>query len=628
MYLFDMKKWFSLLVVFFLTTLSGFAQNTATPDDSMLNRMKLNSLDLTIESGRATAEEYYNRGILNAFFGDSTKAISDYTIAITKNSEFDLPYINRGSIYQKQKQFELAEKDFNTAIKLDKLPSIAFNNRGFLYQNWKKTDQAIKDFERAIKIDPSYTQPYMNMVDIYLNQQKNGKAFEVLDRMVSAIPTDPKSYTTRSDVYRDAGMMREALDDLNKAVEVSGVDPDFLIERAKFKDDYIFDDLGAIEDCDLAIQKKPENADYYYQRSRPLYDLAEYGAVIENCDKAIELNPRHAHAMIMKANVIDMYNLFDDAKALYEKAISIAPDEYDGYKQLSISEFGHGNKKEAISVLETYINRGNFHRDITEQHGKITADLKQYDRSLQDFSDLVKRYPNDPKYYFLRGILQDSIGNSEAACNDMVLADKLGLNQAHQYLRQHCKSKLNAKLVQIEDMLDAAMKLEYERRDQEAITAYTDLINIAPDSSAFYYNRGKAKRRLEDHQGAIEDYLIAIEMDGDRVVYIVSLAVSYSYLDKIDEAIKAYKKAIKVEPSYAMSYYNLGGIYAKEKKYEKAIELLETSLYYSPMYTRAMIGLGDCYLDMGEMDKACEWYKRAEKAGDTSAFGKRIRSCG
>ena len=122
--------------------------------------------------------------------------------------------------------------------------------------------------------------------------------------------------------------------------------------------------------------------------------------------------------------------------------------------------------------------------------------------------------------------------------------------------------------------------------------------------------------------------MIAIEMDGDRVVYIVSLAVSYSYLDKIDEAIKAYKKAIKVEPSYAMSYYNLGGIYAKEKKYEKAIELLETSLYYSPMYTRAMIGLGDCYLDMGEMDKACEWYKRAEKAGDTSAFGKRIRSCG
>ena len=623
-----MKNLLAVFIIVVFGTLNSFSQTGDLSEDTLVNRMKLNALNLSVESGQASALDYYHRGILNASFGDTNAALSDYSLAIVKDRDFDFSYINRGSIYQKQTQFELAEKDFNRAIELDKFPSIALNNRGFLYQNWGKTDQAIKDFERAIKIDPAYTQPYMNLVDLYFNQQKKEEAFKVLERMIAARPNDPTAYTTRSDYYRDLGLIRKAYDDLNKAVEISGIDPDYLIERAKFKDDYIHDDAGAVEDCDLAIEKNPTVAEYYYQRSRALYDLAEYGAVIENCDKAIELDSKHVNAMIMKANVMDMYNQFPEAKKLYQEAILLKPDDYDAYKQLSISEFAQGKVTTAISVLETYMNRGNFHKDITEQHGKLAAELKQFDISLSDFSELTDRYPTNPGYYFLRGIIQDSIGDHEAACNDMVRADKLGLKEAHKYLRAHCKSKLNAKMVQIEDMLDAALELETQGKTEEAILAYTNLIKIAPDSSVFYYNRGKAKRRLNNHEGAIEDYLRAIIMDDDRVVYVVSLAVSYSYLDQIDAAIKEYKKAMKIDPGYAMSYYNLGGIYAQQKKYDAAIELLETSLYYKPNYTKAMMSLGDCYLDLKEMEKACEWFKKAEKAGDAKAFGKRVRACG
>lgn len=622
-----MKNWLLFLTFTFFTTHISTAQLNPISEDSLVNRMSLNSLNSSVKAGQASAVEYFNRGNLNLFFSDTSKALSDYSIAVSKNKELDLAYLSRGVIYQKLKKNELAEADFTAAIKLGKFPSIALNNRGFLYQNWDRINEAIKDFERSIKADPTHTLPYINLVDIYLNQQMDAEAFEILNRLVAANPVDPKAYTTRSDVYRDAGMMRKAYQDLNKAVEVSGIDPDFLIERAKFKDDYIFDDLGAVEDCDLAIQKNPEKADYYYQRSRPLYDLAEYERVIRDCNKAIEIDPNHTNAMIMLANVMDMFNQLDDARKLYQQAIEGNPDDYDGYKQLSVLEFSQGNKEVAISILESFMDRGNFHPDILEQHGKITADLKQYSISIGDFTELIDHYPNDSKYYFLRGIVQDSIGNHEAACSDMVRADNLGLNQAHQYLRKHCKSKLNAKTLQLEDMLDEALNLEMNGQTQEAIVTYTNLIKIAPDSSVFYYNRGKAKRRLENHEGAIEDYLKAIEIDNDRVVYIVSLAVSYSYLDKIDEAIKEYKKAIKIEPSYAMSYYNLGGIYAERKKYDDAIELLETSLYYSPNYTKAMMGLADCYLDLNDMNKACEWFTKAEEAGETKAFGKRIRSC-
>ncbi len=622
-----MKNWLTIALILLFGTTHSLAQKEVASSDSTGNRLKLKSLNLTVKSGKANAEDYYNRGILNAYFGDNETALSDYSMAIQKNGKFDLAYINRGNLHQKQKHYELAEKDFNEAIRLDKSSSIAYNNRGFLYQNWLKLDEAIKDFNAAIKIDPTYPEPYMNLADVYLLQKNQPEAFATLDKMVAARSTDPKAYTSRSDAYRDAGMMRKALEDLDKAVEISGDDPDYIIERSKFKDDVIYDHLGAIEDCDLAIAKNPKNGNYYFQKSRPLYDLADYGSVLENCEKALELDPKHAPAMIMKANVLDMYKEHDEAKKLYLKAIALQPNEYDGYKQLSISQYALGKKKEAMSTLENYVNLGNSNKDIVEQHGKIAADLKQYEIALKDFNQLIEQHPSDPKYVYLRGLIQDSLGNPEAACNDMLAADKLGLNQAHQYLRVHCKSKLNAKTVQIEDMLDAAYALENQGRTQEAIDAYTNIIQIAPDSSVFYYNRGKAKRRLDNHAGAIEDYLKAINLDANKVEYIVSLGVSYSYLDKINEAKIAYEKAIEVDPSYAMSYFNLAGILAKQKNYEQAIELLETSLYYSPNYTKAMMGLGDCYMDLLQMSKACEWYKRAEKAGDDSAFGKRIRAC-
>lgn len=623
-----MKNILGFLLIFALCPLNSDAQDESLPKDTLVHRMQLRELNILVESGNASSEDFYNRGALNALFRDTATALLDYSTAIRMNKELIPPYLNRGSIYQKQKQYDLAERDFNDAIKFDKSSSFAFNNRGFLYQEMGQIEKAIKDFQHAITLDAKNTLPYMNLVDVYLNQNQQSLVFETINAMVAANPNDPKSYTTRSDIYRDAGQMKQALDDLNTAVEISKNDPNYLIERSKFKDDYIFDDAGAVEDCDMAIQQNPTNAYYYYNRSRPLYDMGDYAAVLENCEKALELSPNYVHPMIMKANVLDMFEQAQEAKQLYRKAISIDPTEYDGYKQLSITEYARGNKVEARKILEEFLNLGYVHPDILERHGKIAAEQKDFKTAYADFNRLVQLYPKDPANYYLRGLVQDSLKNHEEACNDMVQADKLGMLEAHSYLRQHCKSKLSAKLIQIEDMIDEALTFEQVGNYTKAIEVYTKILQLAPDSSSIYHARGIAKRRLENHLEAIEDYKKAIAIHGNRVSYWVSMGVSYSLIDQIDEATKSYEKAIEVNPAYAMSYFNLAGILAQQKKYDRAIELLNTSLLNDPNYVKAMIALGDCYMDIENFDSACQAYQRAEKAGDNSAFGKRIRACG
>lgn len=450
---------------------------------------------------------------------------------------------------------------------------------------------------------------------------------EAWNALVAANPTDPNTYLKRSAYFQQTGQLKLAFDDLNTAVTFSKNDPMYLIERSKFKDDYYFDDLGAVADCDLAIQQDPTKAEYYYQRARAQYDLEEYAAVLENCDQALELNPNYTEALTLKANVLDMFEQVNEAKLLYRKAISIDPANYDGYKQLSITEYAHGNKIGAKTVLEEYLNLGYVHADIIERHGKILADLKDFKGAYADFSRLIQLDPTNPRNHYLRGLVQDSLKNHEAACTDMLEADKLGLADAHQYLRKNCKSKLNAKLLQVEDLIDEALAFEQLGKYAEAIEVYTKVLQIAPDSSSVYHARGIAKRRIENHLGAIEDYKKAISLANNRVSFWVSLGVSYTYLDRLDEAETAYEQAIEVDPTYAMSYFNLAGIMERQKKMERVIELLETSVSVDPSYTKAMVALGDCYVDLKNNAEACEWYKRAESAGDNSVFGKRVRVC-
>ena len=55
---------------------------------------------------------------------------------------------------------------------------------------------------------------------------------------------------------------------------------------------------------------------------------------------------------------------------------------------------------------------------------------------------------------------------------------------------------------------------KYEQGDyQGAITDFTKVIEIDPQSADAYHNRGTAKDDLEDYQGAIADYNKAIEIN-------------------------------------------------------------------------------------------------------------------
>jgi tetratricopeptide (TPR) repeat protein len=304
----------------------------------------------------------------------------------------------------------------------------------------------------------------------------------------------------------------------------------------------------------------------------------------------------------------------------------LAPKDHDAYVQLAISKYAQGNMEGALIPLERYMNRYVKNEKVLRTHGQLLGEMGRFEEALDDFNELTILNPKDAQAYYLAGLINDTLKNLNLACQQMLSADGLGSLEAHRYLRMNCRSSMNAKLMEMEDLEEAAYYLELKGDFEGAIQKYTDAISIVPDTSRLYYNRGKAKRKMNNHEGAILDYTAALERL-EHVDYWVSIGVSYNYLNRLPEAKKAYEIAIKLDPGYAMSYYNLAIINARDGEFEKAVDLITQCLFYDPNYTIALIALGDFYVELEKYELACKAFKRAEALGDTSVFGKRIRAC-
>ena len=110
----------------------------------------------------------------------------------------------------------------------------------------------------------------------------------------------------------------------------------------------------------------------------------------------------------------------------------------------------------------------------------------------------------------------------------------------------------------------ASAKTEVDRQERynEAITHYTEAIELNPDLAEAYNNRGNAYRNTSDFDAAIADYNKAIELNPDLAEAYNNRGVAYRNTSDFDAAIADYNKAIELTPEDASAYNNRGVAYA------------------------------------------------------------------
>ena len=102
-----------------------------------------------------------------------------------------------------------------------------------------------------------------------------------------------------------------------------------------------------------------------------------------------------------------------------------------------------------------------------------------------------------------------------------------------------------------------------------AIQDYSKAIELEPEDEKGYYGRGIAKANLEDYRGAVQDYNKAIKLAPERPELYFFRGLSKGGLEDHRGTIQDFNKAIKLDPENRSPYFYRAKMYHKQEEYEK-----------------------------------------------------------
>lgn len=121
-------------------------------------------------------KEYLNKGTAYINNSEYEKAIESLTEAIQLNPKSDAAYNNRGLAYYKGGDPANAISDFNISLELNPKCAQAYHNRGAVYYKIGSMDKAINDFSTAIQVDPSYANAYNSRAIAFFYKKEYAKS--------------------------------------------------------------------------------------------------------------------------------------------------------------------------------------------------------------------------------------------------------------------------------------------------------------------------------------------------------------------------------------------------------------------------------------------------------------------
>jgi tetratricopeptide (TPR) repeat protein len=140
-----------------------------------------------------------------------------------------------GSIYERQKKYDLAEEQFRKVLAVDPLNDAAANYLGYmLADRGVRLDESVKYIKDALKIEP-HNGAYLDSLGwAYHKMNRNDMAQEPLEKAIKLIPNDPTIREHLGYVYLALGEKAKALQEWEHALKFQhkGVSSDFSPQQA------------------------------------------------------------------------------------------------------------------------------------------------------------------------------------------------------------------------------------------------------------------------------------------------------------------------------------------------------------------------------------------------------------
>lgn len=145
-------------------------------------------------------------------------AIADCNAVLQVDGKNVYAYNNRGWAFRRKKMFNEAMLDFNTALSINPANEWTLQTRGLLLHEMKLYDLAIADFTELIRLNPKKTRVYTDRAISYFQIKDYDAALEDLTKAIELDKNYALAYSWRGFTFAKLNQLALAIDDYSSAI--------------------------------------------------------------------------------------------------------------------------------------------------------------------------------------------------------------------------------------------------------------------------------------------------------------------------------------------------------------------------------------------------------------------------
>ncbi|UYP43938.1 Cell division coordinator CpoB [Candidatus Lokiarchaeum ossiferum] len=232
--------------------------------------------------------------------------------------------------------------------------SAEYNTLGLIYLYARKFENAIQSFKTSIEYNPTSLNLKFQLGNAYESRRDYQRAIKIYTEILQIDPSNPKVVTTLANmISRDGNpdnaikMYRKLMD--NKSyVEQNGYFFKNLALAYFRKGDF----KNAEINHNIAIEKDPNNHQFYYHRGTFYLHSMKYNKSKHDLLKAIELFPSHPDYWNQIGNVYLNQNLVEDATTAFQECVKLDPIHFSALFNLGLVHYFQKKPSIALKFLQ------------------------------------------------------------------------------------------------------------------------------------------------------------------------------------------------------------------------------------------------------------------------------------
>lgn len=259
-----------------------------------------------------------------------------------------------------------------------------------------------------------------------------------------------------------------------------------------------------------------------------------------------------------------------------------APENVLDYRSRAAKHMAGGNYKEAVSALNSALEKSPQDYDLYIQRARALAEQKDRAGAIKDLDKAIELNPQSSSAHLERGRLQALNGNTSAALKDFNTAKEQAQQQGNQPLADEAQRQAD---------ITSGKRISVRTKDSEAEALFTkaanafadqdfaaaskmfgELLKQYPNEVGLNYNKGIADLQSGDYKTAEKTLEQALKLDNNLPDAWLALSSAQSLQNKADKAFESVNKAIELNPKTPAVYLQRAKLYAQQNNIDKTYE--------------------------------------------------------